>query len=140
MGRGSLFTGSGKVIILIVVLPVQEHLSLVFKLEDQRNRKPKLLTSLREKADFAMQEIDNKLNGSNTQQEKGHLKHCQSGLDYFKILIIQLEKGLSARRNRDFQKAVSILNRNPSAVSHKYREAFAQLAHLKNDRQLENMK
>jgi len=108
--------------------------TLLTKLENQRNRKSKLLTALKEKADYALQEISNQLSGSSTEQEKERLQHFQSGLDYFKSLIIQLEKDLSTRKNRDFQKAVSILNRNPSAVSHRYRDAFAQLSHLINDR------
>ncbi len=108
--------------------------TLIMKLENQRNRKSKLLTALKEKTDRALQEISNQLSGSCTQQEREHLKHCQSGLDYFKNLIIQMEKDLSARRNRDFQRAVSILNRNPSAVSHRYHDAFSQLTHLKNAR------
>ncbi len=108
--------------------------TLLLKLENQRNLKSKLLTTLREKADCALQEISNQLKDSSTQQEIEHLKHCQSGLDYFKSLVVQLEKDLSARKNRDFQKAVSILDRNPGAVSHRYRSAFAQLTHLKNDR------
>jgi len=108
--------------------------ALLMKLENQRDRKSKLLTTLKEKTDYALHEISKQLSDLSTEQEKERLQHFQSGLDHFKSLIVQLENDLSTRKNRDFQKAVSILNRNPSAVSHRYRDAFAQLTHLINNR------
>lgn len=111
--------------------------TLLIRLEDQRRRKSELLATLREKADRALQEMTNQFSDLRTPQEKERLNHCQSGLDSFRSLIMQLEqleKNLAERKNRDFQKAMSILNRNPGAVSRQYRDALAQLTHLRNNR------
>jgi len=99
----------------------------------QRDSKYKLLTMLKEKAELVLHEVSIQLQKAETSIERERLSGSAEGLADFRSLIRRVELELSARRDKEVQKAISILNRNPSAVSRRYKEAFAELLHLKGE-------
>lgn len=52
--------------------------------------------------------------------------------DHFREAFQRFHETLEYRKHHRYRRAISILRRNPSAVSRRYREAFAELNRLKN--------
>lgn len=105
--------------------------AFLHKLEELRNRKSGVLLSVREKAGAALLEVDRQLQRASTPQEHTRLEKIKNALADIQVSVHKAEIEMAARRDQDFQRAVSILNRNPSAKSRKYQQAFAELINLK---------
>lgn len=107
---------------------------LMEKLAEQRYRKAKRLSVSREKINIVLSEVAQQLERAMTAQEKQTLEKVRSSLLELQSSIHKIEVEMAARKNREFQKAISILERNPSAMSKKYQKAFSELKKLKKDK------
>jgi len=108
--------------------------AFLHRLAEHRDRKSTILSSVREKAGAALLEIEKQLQRAETPQEHTRLEKIKNALSEIQASAHKAEVEMAARRNRDFQRAVSILNRNPSAKSQKYQQAFSELIRLKAER------
>ena len=91
-------------------------------LNQRRMAKSHLLSTLTEKINVAMETVHSRL--ENTQQI---LFGLQAALHKAEIED-------AVRRDRDYQRAVSILYRNPTAISRQNKEAFRELLTLKREK------
>ena len=114
---------------------VSSKVFLLSKLEEHRNRKSKLLAFATEKASAALMEAEEQLCIAETRQDYERLQKLIDALTDFLAAVRCAEIDLASRKNRDFQRAVSILERNPSAHSGKYHQAMAELKSLKRTRE-----
>ena len=100
-------------------------------LREQRSRKSTLLTSMQKYADAALNEISGRLQQNTSEPELQRLTGMQNSLQSFRSFLHEAELNLAARKDAEYRKALSILRRNPSSMSHRYKKAFAELADLK---------
>lgn len=103
---------------------------LLEKLTEQRDHKSRLLTRLEAQSSSALVSLAQKLAQDPEPQEKARLEKAQSMLRELQTSLRRAEADMAARKNREFQRAVSILYRNPSAVSSRYQRAFSQLRRM----------
>lgn len=100
------------------------------KLSEYRERQSGTLLSAREKVGAALAEVEQRLRGALPDQERTRLESIRRALTDLQTRIHRAEIETAARRNRDYQRAVSILERNPSARSKKHQKALADLKKL----------
>lgn len=111
--------------------------AFLHKLEENRERKSRILLSVREKANTGLLEVERQLQCAATPQEHTRLEKIKNALAEIQVSVHKAEIEMAARKNQDFRHAVSILNRNPSAKSRKYQQALAELINLKPGRRSE---
>lgn len=118
-------------------LTVLEH-SASLNREHLRNKKMQLLSSLAEKTASILEFVHQELEQATAAQERSRLEHLKSHLLSIQKTIHTLEIDLTPRKSREWEHIFRLLERNPSAASPKYREAFEELRSLrqknKNDK------
>lgn len=100
------------------------------RLAEYRERQSGILSTAREKAAAALAEVEQRMQKARSEQERSRLEAMRSALKELHSSIRTSEIEAAARRNLDYQRAISILERNPSARSKKYQNAFADLKEL----------
>lgn len=103
-------------------------------LNQRRMAKSHLLSTLTEKINVAMETVHSELNQNISTGERSRLENTQQMLLNLQSALHKAEVEDAARRDRDYQRAVSMLYRNPTAVSRQNREAFRELLTLKKDK------
>lgn len=103
------------------------------KLSAYRQRQSDAFADAQEKTAIALSEVEQWLLEGPSGSEQERLEAIRSALLEIQSLIHSSEIEAAARQNRDFRRAVSILDRNPSARSQKYQSAFADLKQLISD-------
>lgn len=107
---------------------------LLEKLAEHRSRKSGILSFCKEKAAAVLEEANAQLCGAATEQETERLQRVIDSLTEFLDSVQKAEIEMGFRKDRDFQRAVSILNRNPSARSGRYHRAVSELKSLRPPR------
>lgn len=102
------------------------------RLTERRSRKMRTISSLLAKTEQFLEEIPQKLELAESEAERQILQKSQKSLRELHELLMKAEKELQERKNSDFRQAISILRRNPTAVSHKYPAAFSEIQSLKD--------
>lgn len=102
-------------------------------LNQRRMAKSHLLSTLTEKINVAMETVHSELNQNISDGERSRLENTQQILFGLQAALHKAEMEDAARRDRDYQRAVSMLYRNPTAASRQNREAFRELLTLKKD-------
>lgn len=105
--------------------------SLLERLTEHRERKARILAALEEKAGILRQEIASQLQRELSPQEQERLLSVKNTISEFHALIHQIEVELAAQKNRDFKRALSMLQRNPTSVSRRHQKALSELNRLK---------
>lgn len=100
------------------------------KLEERRARKSHLLTLLESKTDAYISELQTLLQADMPSKEQAGLNSHITELREFRQKLQGIDVKLKARKDREYQKAVNIIRRNPSAVSPKFKESFHELKAL----------
>lgn len=85
---------------------------------------------MHEKAAAIADEIRQQLEQASHPAEQSRLQTLLEDLQHLQSQIRHLEFDLSSRRTREYKKVSSILRRNPSAVSTRYREVFTELKQM----------
>lgn len=100
-------------------------------LAERRSRKSRTISSMLGKTEQYLEEVAQRLGQTSTDIERARLLNARQSLQELHDLLAKAEAQLQERKNSDFRQAVSILRRNPTAVSHKYPKAFSEIASLK---------
>lgn len=103
-----------------------EHLAALNR-EHLRNKKTQLLSSLTEKNTAILEFVHQELEHVSTLSERNRLEHVKSHLISIQKTIHSLEFELSLHKTQAWDHIFSLLERNPSASSSIYREAFEEL-------------
>lgn len=107
---------------------------LLHLLNQRRIAKSRLLSTLTEKISVAMETVRSELNQNISDGERSHLENTRQMLFDLQAALHKAEIEDAARRDRDYQRAVAILYRNPTAISRQNKEAFRELLTLKKDK------
>lgn len=110
---------------------------LLSQLAKSRERKSERLAALLGKTELGLEAISRQLASASTETERERLEKLRDSLLDFQASLHRAEFEMAERKDRDFQRAVSILHRNPTAVSRNYREAFSLLKGMRKDRRKE---
>ena len=100
------------------------------KISEHVSRKSRMVYLLTGKTEQFLDEIDGKLASARTDGEKERLLKSRKSLVELLELLNKAEVGLQERKSADIRKAVSILRRNPTAVSRRYPAAFTEISNL----------
>lgn len=112
----------------------QEHQEfLLSQLEKGREKKSARLSALLQKAELGLEDISRQLPLAGSAAEQDRLEKIKETLLGFKSTLHSAELEMAARKDRDFQRAVSILRRNPTAASQKHHEAVSMLKKLRRE-------
>lgn len=103
------------------------------RLQDHREKKSARLADLLQKVELGLEDISRQLSTAETKAEQDRLEKIKETLLGFKSALHNAELEMAARKDRDFQRAASILRRNPTAASQKHIEAFSMLKSLKRE-------
>lgn len=101
------------------------------RLSAHRERESGVLSTLEKKVSLALEEAEAQMRNTSTRQEREHFIHIYHGLQVFYDSIKKVRSDWERRKNRDYRRAVSLLERNPGAVSQTYKNALDELTHLK---------
>lgn len=110
---------------------------LLRKLSERRDRTGVLLAGLERKAQHGLEQVSKRLGSRPEESERLRLEELRTFLYGVDGAIHKTRKEIYARRTRDFQRAVDLLYRNPSATSRHYASAFRLLAALNKGREQE---
>lgn len=102
------------------------------KLKERRDRKSRLLSLLNEKTDSAIAEINKWVQTRESEAEKTRFTAILEELHAFKADLKKVETGLAALRDREYQRAASLLRRNPTAASIRFQKAIDEIKSLNN--------
>lgn len=105
-------------------------IALQNKLEERRARKSRLLVLLESKTDAYISELQTLLQSDISSAEQAGLNSHITELREFRQKLQSIDIKLKARKDKEYQKAVNIIRRNPSAVSPKFKESFHELKAL----------
>lgn len=111
---------------------------LLEQLQERRDRKSERLTVLLKKSELALEETSRQLVQADTNIKRERLEATRTAILEFQTALHKMEVEMSARKDREFQRAVSILYRNPTAISRKYHESLTQLNNLNRNRKNKN--
>lgn len=104
---------------------------LLKRLEEHRDGRSQLLSFSREKVSAALAEAREQLQSAASLQEHERLRQLVASLTELLAAVRRAETEWSAHRSQELRRAVSILERNPSARSEKYHQAAAELKSLR---------
>lgn len=104
--------------------------ALLNKLKEHRTRKSHLLILLESKTDAYITELQTLLQSDVPSAERTGLSSHVADLNELKQKLKYIDIKLKARKDKEYQKAVNIIHRNPSAVSPKFKESFYELKAL----------
>lgn len=107
---------------------------LLRTLDARRKRRSNFLSLLESKTRDALDALSAELTQRSDAAELAKLQALQELLGNAQTSIRKAQQDLAARRDRDYQRAVSILYRNPTAVSHRHAKAIQELQVLKKKR------
>lgn len=110
-------------------------IALLNRLEERRARKSRLLVLLQRKTDTYITELETLLRSDMPSKEHAGLTSHVAELHEFKQKLEQIDITLKARKDREYQRALNIIRRNPSAISPKFKESFHELKALFDPRQ-----
>ena len=96
------------------------------KLRDHQERKLHWFELLYERIDTSIKEIDTILMSSSP-SERSRLDSLRKDLLDFKTMVKEAEINRAAMKNVEYQKALSIIQRNPTSISPVFKDAFAEL-------------
>lgn len=105
-------------------------IALLNKLEERRTRKSRLLVLLESKTDAYIAELESLLQSEMPSAEQTGLTSHVTELNELKQKLKHINIKLKARKNKEYQKAINIIRRNPSAVSPRFKESFHELKAL----------
>lgn len=104
---------------------------LVQNLAHWRDRDSRLFTALEEKGVYLLDETEKRLMEAASQEERERLGHLRTTLMESQYAIRKARMDRAGRRYRDYERALAVLERNPSAASKRYQETLAELRELK---------
>lgn len=113
--------------------------ALADRLNERRAHKAKRLSLLKEKTEAFIAEL-NALSGSiSSTSENARFEAYKQELGEFRIRLEAIEHSLKSRKLKEYQKAINIIRRNPSATSRRFTESFHELksfyaSHEEHDR------
>lgn len=108
---------------------------LLRKLEERRDRTSHLLAGLSRRNEAALAKVQQRLAAPLEDRERLRLEELHTFLLGVEEGIRKTQAEVYARRTRDFQRAVDLLYRNPSATSRHHVKAFQTLSALKQKRE-----
>jgi len=100
------------------------------KLQAYKEKRARLFSLLTEKADTLIQEINLQIQSNISRPEKTTLLGLLTRLGEFKENLKQLELNLASRRDKEFETAANLIRRNPTSVSHRFKDAFEEIKAL----------
>lgn len=103
-------------------------------LNQRRMAQSRLLSALTDKLSITMETVSSGLKQKISDAERAQLEEAQQVLLNLQSALHKAEIEDAARRDRDYQRAVSMLYRNPTAMSRQHRDAFLELLALKKDK------
>lgn len=104
--------------------------ALLDKLKERKENKSHLLTLLKNKTEAFIAELNELAKADISENEHTKLSLYAKELGEFRASLDRIEHSLKSRKNKEYQKAVSIIRRNPSATSPKFKETFRELQEL----------
>ncbi len=104
--------------------------ALMNKLQERRAKKSRLLVLLENKTDAYIEELENLQQSETPFKEQDGLTLHITELQEFKQKLNHINIALRARKDKEYQKAVNIIRRNPSAISPEFKESFRELKSL----------
>ena len=109
-------------------------------LDERRQKKSRTLSLLAEKSGAAAEAVLQELENPLPEAQRARLEKTRELLLRFQASLCKAELDASARRDRDYQRAVSLIDRNPSAVSRQHAGAFQELFARKSERREKGQK
>lgn len=103
---------------------------LLEKLGEKRDKKSKLMCLLNEKATAAIAEINELIAHSALPQEQNRLSSMLVEIQNFQQQLKKVEIDMTARKNEEYERAVNMIRRNPSAASSKFKESLVEFKQL----------
>lgn len=101
--------------------------ALAEKLRERRMHKAQRLSLLKEKTEAFIAELNALSDSVSSASENARLNAYQSELGEFRERLEAMEHSLRSRKLKEYQKAFSMIRRNPSATSRKFAESFHEL-------------
>lgn len=103
------------------------HAFLPERFDERKNRKAHFLTLLKEKTDIFLSEIGELLESETSVSEHEKLSRYQKDFAEFRASLERIEISVKGRKPKDFKKAASIIRRNPTATSTRFKDSFREL-------------
>lgn len=97
------------------------------RLKERRRHKAQRLTLLKKKTDAFITELNALTDSGLSVNEHARLSSYKKELCESKTRLEHIEHALKARRLKEYQKAIGIIRRNPSATSQRFKECFHEL-------------
>ena len=99
--------------------------SLLKKLQERKDKRSRLYVFLNEKADATILEIQRQMQSNISESEQRRLSSILHELHEFKKGLKKIEINIAARKDKEYQMAASLIQRNPSSSSREapYRDA-----------------
>lgn len=116
---------------------VVKHLKLEEKLAEYRDKESSLVLRLEKNTALLLEEIAISMQQTTGEEEMERLGNFREMLLSFRETLQRVKNNKAMRREKDYQRAASLLKRNPSAVSKRYPKALVELKEWKERRKKE---
>ena len=116
---------------------VVKHLKLEEKLAQYRDKESSLVLRLEKNTALLLEEIAISMQQTTGEEEMERLGNFREMLLSFRETLQRVKNNKAMRREKDYQRAASLLKRNPSAVSKRYPKALVELKEWKERRKKE---
>ncbi len=104
------------------------HKAALFdKLKERRGHKAQRLALLKKKTEAFIAELNTLTDSGLSPAENTKFSSYRKELCEFSARLEHIEHSLKARRLKEYQKAIGMIRRNPSATSQKFKESFHEL-------------
>lgn len=109
--------------------------ALETRLAARREKKSRFMEFLERRTAQALNDAQTRLPQAETAEEREKLEHLVEELSGFDSLLARERQESAARRDRDYRRALSLLGRNPSAVSPRHGKEIEEVRSLDASRE-----
>lgn len=102
-------------------------MALIDKLAERRERKSHLVTLFKNKTAAFIAELEDLRETEISENDHTRFSSYVKELNEFMVNLERIEHSVHSRKEKEYQKAFSIIRRNPSATSNKFAESFKEL-------------
>lgn len=103
---------------------------LLERLQARRDRESRLFALLNEKVDASILEVQRQMQSPLAESEQAKLSKSLTELNEFKDELKQAELDRAARKDKEYKIAASLIQRNPTSVSRRFKESFGEIKSL----------
>lgn len=101
--------------------------ALIDRLTERRERKSRLVTLFKTKTEAFLAELENLNKRELSENEDNRFSLYAKELNEFMTNLERIEHSVHSRKIKEYEKALSIIRRNPSATSNKFENSFTEL-------------